>query len=551
MHSWRLSPAWWGVAIAMPVALVVAWPALATGAVAALDPAAQLRQAWWALATPCSAQLAWPVGACGVGEYLSPLDFALSAAGLGTPNAAVLALVANVLVAVVLAARLGAGPLASTALGVLAGASPIVIAILQGGTVGPAAVALVGGAALTWQAARTGGGAVVALAVAATLVAALGGVPTAIGASAAALALAQGTGVARVGAAAVAAAVALALACVPYTIGPVAPAPELARQFSLPIDGVARAGQGVPAALLLGAVYVAWRGEAVSRAVARGGLLCLVLALGPELVTSTGPVEGSHFPLLLLHAVPGGAAFDHAGWLVGPALLLMAVAVAGWIGAARRWSLALVTLAVAGQLAWENPRSRLEGGAVPTASWATALAELPPGVAAVLPVTPELRAGDAGIEQLRVHRHALLDAPRSWVGERRPLGWGAAVHGSSFLAEWVRFERGREVPGDPTRANFFRCDPADVSRLRAEGFRYLVVAAENYAPRLWGLAPKSRVLATRLLGEAVASGSDWAIWEIPDTPETPETLVPAEVAAPTWRLPSALRDSSWPGNPAD
>ncbi len=545
MHSWRLSPAWWGVAIAMPVALVVAGSAVALGGLAALDAAAPVRHAWWALATPCSAELAWPVGTCGVGEYLSPLDFVIAACGLGTPSAAALVLVANVVVGVVVASRLGGGRWGSALLGVLGGAGPVVIAMLQGGTVGPATVALVGVAALAWHAARTGGFGTVLLASGATVLAALGGVPTAVGASVVALALALGGGPARVGVALVAGAAALALACVPYTMGPVAPAPELARLYSLPVDALALSDRGVPAITLVLAAYVAWRGETGPRAVARAGLACLVLALGPELVTSSGAVEGSHFPLLALHAIPGGAAFDHAGWLVGPAVLLVAVAVAAWIGPGRPWPLAVVSLAVAGQLAWERPPLRLVGGSPQAAPWALALAQLPPGVTAVLPLAPELRSADTGLEQLGFHRHVLLDAPRAWVGERRPRGWGAAIHESSFLAEWVRFERGREVPGDPTRANFFRSDPADVSRLRADGLRYLVVAAEDYAPRLWGLAPASRVLATRLLGDAVASGSDWAIWALPESP------VPAEVTAPAWRMPSTLRDSSWPGSPAD
>jgi hypothetical protein len=206
--------------------------------------------------------------------------------------------------------------------------------------------------------------------------------------------------------------------------------------------------------------------------------------------------------------------------------------------------LAMLALGVLLELGWRGLPPRVSSVEASRPAWAEAVAELEQGVVVVLPLSPELRAGDPGIAAAAVHRHPLLEAPRAWIAEYRPEGWQDAIDDSPFLTEWRRFERGRDDPADPRRANYFRHDPAELAALAERGPRFWVVVDAHYAGKLRPLAAASREMLASDAGEPRLRGEGWALWDLRGASAAPELL------APPWRMPAPLRGLAWPADPA-
>jgi hypothetical protein len=109
------------------------------------------------------------------------------------------------------------------------------------------------------------------------------------------------------------------------------------------------------------------------------------------------------------------------------------------------------------------------------------------------------------------------------------------VEASGFLKELARFERGREIKGDPERANYFRYPTEDVQYLREHGLRWIVVWDPMYVDSLKGLARNERQLAEKLFGRPVVTSNGLTVYDFSAHRED------GDVVAPSWRFPEGIR----------
>lgn len=492
---------------------------------------------WWAEASACSSAVAWPVGACGLGEYLAPLDLAL--AKLGCPLGVATGVTAGLdgLTLALVAWRLGAPASVAAATGALGLACAVRLA---GAGAPPGAMsAWIAVLALLawWRASERGGVAWLFGAAALTAAGGLADAAWALLGSVAALAFARGAGLRYAATAAVATALGHAAAGWPFTLQPTAVVEALVVAGSLRPSWPLSPSGAIPLTLLLVAAWQARNGDRVDRSLAWLGVLAWAASLGPRLVGSEGPSEGSHLPLAAWAHVPGLGAYA-TPWLAGAGFLVAALLLCARWSRQRGAAAAALWLAVAGESAARLGAAAPSPVGVPShvateapPAWAVALASLPGGVAAVLPLAPELRTADHGITWAQVHQQVLLDAPRAWLTARQPPGWSQQLAEEPFLVEWMRFERGAEDPLDPARPNEFRHDPARLRELVGRGLRWWVVVDGHYADRTRSLGPASRSLMGSLAGVATAEGDGWAIWDLGAVGEA------AAVKAPPWRMP--------------
>jgi hypothetical protein len=330
----------------------------------------------------------------------------------------------------------------------------------------------------------------------------------------------------------------------------------LAIEFSLaPLwpFGIA-GGPVVPAAIpfvLLGLALVAVATRSPrTRPLVAVGVFGWAMSLGPRLLTPGGPIVDSHFPFFVYSWVFPEFTFPYQhAVLVAAAVAALAAsgatALARWIGAAAigtpggRVELSLcVGLAALCpmELALRGARSVPEvSHLAPEPEWASQLRELPEGTMLVLPLAPELRVSQENVLLQRVHKHPTLDGHTSWRRDRRPLAWDEMVEASGFLKELARFERGREIKGDPERANYFRYPTEDVQYLREHGLRWIVVWDPMYVDSLKGLARNERQLAEKLFGRPVVTSNGLTVYDFSAHRED------GDVVAPSWRFPEGIR----------
>jgi hypothetical protein len=336
----------------------------------------------------------------------------------------------------------------------------------------------------------------------------------------------------------------------PGSAAPVVPAP-LSLEYSLtpgwPL-GIA-GGPRVPAAvswLLAAVALVALYRERRSpaswhlRGLAAMAGVGWVVSMGPRLVTSAGPIADSHFPFFVLFStvLPGYVYPYQSVLLVTVALVAIAARgladLAGPRGpAVERAVVAAVMLAVpmeihARGIALQPRYSEL----VPTPGWVAEITALPAGAILGLPLAPELRSSQEPLVLQLLDGHPIVDGPSAWRDDLRPATWDAWVAGSGFLSELERFERGREVPGDATRANFFRYPVDSVAALTARDVRWVMVWDAAYADSIKGLARAERRLLEALLGKPTVSSDGVAVYDLANHRAT------GELPAPLWRMPS-------------
>jgi hypothetical protein len=326
----------------------------------------------------------------------------------------------------------------------------------------------------------------------------------------------------------------------------------LSIEYSLPPSWVlgVEGGPATPAALSLVLLGLAVAAGALLRrdwkvqAFIAVGLAGWVFSLGPRMLTAGGPIVDSHLPFYWFFSAPGSSflyPYQHVLLLTAAVAVLAARGVTAAAARGPRWaegamSVALV-LAVPAELhARGAPVFAKVSHLRESPPWIAELRALPEGAVVGLPLAPELRVSEEALLLQMLHNHPIVDGRSPWRDDRRPAAWDRFVEEESgFLKEIVRFERGLEVPGDPTRANWFRYPPEDVRRLVEHGVRWVMVWDPLYPSALKALAPAERQLLERLTGKPVLKADGLAVYDLQAVGGT------GEVAAPAWRMPRGVR----------
>lgn len=270
------------------------------------------------------------------------------------------------------------------------------------------------------------------------------------------------------------------------------------------------------------------------------------MSLGPRLLTPGGPIVDSHFPFFLYSVVFPDFNYPYQHVVLVTAAL--AALAAQGIGVLVRWvgvgDSARVEVLICGALAILAPLELAARGtplrvrvshlaAVP--EWVNQVRDLPEGAVLTLPLTSELRVSQEDLVLQRLHKHPTMAGRSAWRDDQRPRAWDEMVDGSGFLKELERFERGREIKGDPERANYFRYPVEDLQRLEEHGLRWLIVWDTLYADSIKGLARNERQLFERLFGKPVLTAPGFTVFDVHAHRED------GDVVAPTWRFPEGAR----------
>ncbi|MFN7145820.1 MAG: hypothetical protein ACK4YP_18740, partial [Myxococcota bacterium] len=324
----------------------------------------------------------------------------------------------------------------------------------------------------------------------------------------------------------------------------------LAIEYSLPpLWPISSAGgpvvpaaiSGVLAALAAVAVWrsLGDRGAWVVRALVGVAGLGWVLSMGPRMLTAGGPVVDSHFPFYWLYStlLPGFLyPYQHALLVTLALAPLAALGLTALAGRAQLVLAVVLALVIPAELLARGvdlrpPVSQL----APEPPWIAELRALPAGAILGLPLAPEMRVSQEALLLQMLHEHPIVDGPTMWRDDRRPAAWDAAVADSGFLTELVRFERGREVAGDPARANYFRYPVEDVAALTRRGVRWVMVWDTLYPESLRGLARAERKLLEQLCGKPAFAAKGIAVYDLG------AHAADGNVLAPLWRMPEEVR----------
>lgn len=323
-------------------------------------------------------------------------------------------------------------------------------------------------------------------------------------------------------------------------------------EYSLPplwpagVDG----GPGVPAAVsfvLLGLALLAlYYSRGISRSLLAVGVFGWAMSLGPRLLTPGGPIVDSHFPFFLYSTLFPDFNYPYQHVVLVTASL--AALAAQGVGVLVRWvgvgDGARVELVLCAALAILTPMELATRGAplrvrvshlAPVPEWVDDLRELPEGAMLTLPLTAELRVSQENLVLQRLHKHPTIDGRSAWRDDQRPRAWDEMVEASGFLKELQRFERGREIKGDPERANYFRYPVEDLERLEQHGLRWIIVWDSLYADSIKGLARNERQLFERLFGKPVIATRGVSVFDVRGHRED------GDIVAPPWRFPEGAR----------
>lgn len=152
--------------------------------------------------------------------------------------------------------------------------------------------------------------------------------------------------------------------------------------------------------------------------------------------------------------------------------------------------------------------------------------DLPPGVLAEVPLSPELAGHQQALIYQLVHRKPLLAGHATWVDRVRPDAWDERLAANSFLAALVAWEEGR--------ADTIAFRAEDLASLRADGFRWIAVNRE-YLPT--GTAQAYERVLAQLFGPPVIPGAQARLHDVDRWTGL------TRVDPPPFRLPDGARPS--------
>ncbi len=158
----------------------------------------------------------------------------------------------------------------------------------------------------------------------------------------------------------------------------------------------------------------------------------------------------------------------------------------------------------------------------------TRLADEPPGVVLVLPLSPALTGSNEALIHQISFQKSMITGHSPWVARARPPEWDQWVQSHGWLSRLATVEQ------EGWRGGEYNVDTDDLRNLYEEGVRYIVVDRSLLPLAFRDLVSFYKVMLENTLGRPRIRTQQVSIWVLP--PEVHTT----SVEAPPWTWPSGV-----------